>query len=154
MTFKAIRISVKHSKMFSLTGKKKSHSENRPGAGHHSAVFSCVRISWALEAERGSLQATSAERLATGRAMSWYIERSAFFNLPDSFSSCPRHGEKEELSISGGLGSRLSPCFVCTGRRSSYLSLLYFCSPSLKRRRQEDQELKVILSYVGGSKPA
>lgn len=25
------------------------------------------------------------------------------------------------------------------------MSLLYFCSPSLKRRRQEDQELKVIL---------
>lgn len=34
------------------------------------------------------------------------------------------------------------------------MSLLYFCSPSLKRRRQEDQELKVILSYIEGSKPA
>lgn len=72
-----------------------------------------------LEAEHGSLQATSAECLATGRATSWYIERSAFFNLPDSFSSSPRHGETEKLSISGGLGSRLSPRFVCTGRRSS-----------------------------------
>lgn len=33
------------------------------------------------------------------------------------------------------------------------MSLLYFCSPSLKRRRQEDQELKVILSYRSSLKP-
>lgn len=116
-----VRISVKCNIVFALTGKKKVPcSETRPVVGRCSAVLSRVGILWVLEAEHSSLQATSAERLAKGRAALWYIERSALFGLPDCDFPLVRDTKRLRSSASQeARGQGWFSSFIYTGRRSS-----------------------------------